>query len=220
LGRGDGGPWRARLGAKQATPAQMLHDVLLWAAGHGQRDRVTLLLAHGVTPDADFPGHPLHRGRSPLELAIRAGEGEIAEALLAAGARPVALDDVDTFLAAVMRGDADAVAATPADVVDAARTRLPTAVVDAAGLGKAVSVRLLVDAGFDVNAAHRETALHQAAFAGDLPLVRLLLDLGADPTRRDTGFGASPQGWAEHSGHHDVAEYLRLATAAPPETAT
>ncbi|WP_436494474.1 ankyrin repeat domain-containing protein [Actinokineospora sp. HUAS TT18] len=209
LGRGDGGPWKARLGAKQATPEQMLHDVLLWAAGHGRRDRVELLLANGVAPESGFRGHPLHHGRSPYELAIRAGESEIAELLRAAGARPVDLDDVDQFLAAAMLGDAAAVAATAPEVVRAARERRPAAVVDAAELGKAVSVRLLVDAGFDVNASVRETALHQAAFAGDLPLVRLLLDLGADPTRRDTGFGATPQGWAEHSGHLNVADYLR-----------
>ncbi|CRK62106.1 Ankyrin 1 [Alloactinosynnema sp. L-07] len=209
LGRGDGGPWKARLGAKQATPEQMIHDVLLWAAGHGQRDRVALLLDHRVAPESEFRGHPLHHGRSPWELAVRAGESEIADLLVAAGARPVDLDDVDQFFAAAMRGDSVAVAATAPEVVRAARERGPTAVVDAAELGKAVSVRLLVDAGFDVNAAVRETALHQAAFAGDLPLVRLLLDLGADPTRQDTEFGSTPQGWAEHAGHHDVAEHLR-----------
>lgn len=205
LGTGDGGPWRSRL-PDLASPAEMLHDVLLWAAAHGQRDRVDLLLEHGVPPESEHRGHPLHQGRSAHDLAVRAGNREIAAMLEAAGAVPTPLDDADQFVADAMAGIAvDA----PPSVVAQAIARDPYAVVRAAELGKGYAVRVLVGAGFDVNAAECETALHQAAFTGNLDLVRLLLDLGADPSIQDSSFGSTPLGWAEHNRHDQVVEYLR-----------
>ncbi|MGQ0840596.1 ankyrin repeat domain-containing protein [Actinokineospora sp.] len=209
LGRGDGGPWHARLGSAHQTPAEMLHDVLLWAASHNQRDRVALLLANGVHPAGPHQGHPAHGGRGPLELAVRAGSPEIADLLVAAGASMVELDEVARFLAAAMRGDADAVRAASPDLVARAIAREPTAVVYAAEVGSLDAVRLLAGAGFDVNAASRETALHQAAFTGNLPLARLLLDLGADPSIADCSHNSTPLGWAEYNEQHEVAAFLR-----------
>ena len=80
LGRGDGGPWHARLGAALETPAEMLVRPLTWAAGHGFAERVRLLLAHGVDPDAASP-----EGRA-VELAAAGGHSEVVELLVAAGA--------------------------------------------------------------------------------------------------------------------------------------
>ncbi|MGH3863595.1 ankyrin repeat domain-containing protein [Actinokineospora sp.] len=205
LGAGDGGPWRTRAPGL-ASPAEMLHDVLLWAAAHDQRARVELLLAHGVPPESRFRGHPLHRGRSAHELAVRSGSREIAALLEAAGAVPAPLDEVDQVVADAMAGIAvDA----PPSVVAQAIARDPYAVVRAAELGKGDAARILVTAGFDVNAAERETALHQAALTGNLDLVRMLLDLGADPSMTDTSFDSTPLGWAEHNKQDQVAEFLR-----------
>jgi len=205
LGAGDGGPWRTRAPGL-ASPPEMLHDVLLWAAAHDQRARVELLLAHGLPPESDFRGHPLHRGRGAHELALRAGNREIAALLEAAGAVPAPLDEVDQVVADAMAGVAiDA----PPSVVAQAIARNPYAVVWAAELGKGDAARILVGAGFDVNAAERETALHQAAFNGNLDMVRLLLDLGADPSITDTSFDSTPLGWAEHNKQDHVVEYLR-----------
>ncbi|GLZ41004.1 ankyrin repeat domain-containing protein [Actinokineospora sp. NBRC 105648] len=206
LGTGDGGPWGG-------SPARMLHDVLLWAAAHDQRARVELLLDHGVDPDADFPGHPAHAGRGALELAIRSGNTEIADRLRGAGARAVELDDEVLVVAAALRGDADALAAAAPGLLQRARDREPLAVLHAAGRGRVRAVRLLVEAGWDVNASARHTALHQAAVRGDLPLVQALLDLGADPSSVDGEYGATPLGWAEHGGHPEVVELLRGSQA-------
>lgn len=205
LGTGTGGPWRTRV-PRQASPAEMLHDVLLWAAAHDQRARVELLLARGVPPEAPFRGHPLHRGRSAHDLAVRSGGREIAALLEAAGAASTPLDEVDQVVAEAMAGLP--VRASPS-VVAQAIARDPYAVVRAAELGKGDAARILVGAGFDINAAECETALHQAAFAGNLDLVRLLLDLGADPSIVDTSFGSTPLGWAEHNKRDQVAEFLR-----------
>ncbi|MBC6448166.1 ankyrin repeat domain-containing protein [Actinokineospora xionganensis] len=205
LGTGDGGPWRTRA-PRQASPAEMLHDVLLWAAAQDQRARVELLLAHGVPPESPWRGHPLHQGRSAHELAVRSGNREIAALLEAAGAVPTPLDPVDQVVADAMAGIP---IAAPPSLVAQAIARDPYAVVRAAALGKRDAVRILVGAGFDVNAAECETALHQAAFAGNLDLVRLLLHLGADRSIRDTSHGSTPLGWAEHNRHDRVVEYLR-----------
>ncbi|SDD71680.1 ankyrin repeat domain-containing protein [Actinokineospora iranica] len=209
LGTGDGGPWHARLAPRHPTPAEMLHDQLLWAAANNHPDRVALLLSHGVDPNADFPGHPAHHGRGPLELAIRAGNTEIADRLTAAGAHPVTLDEVALLVAAALRGDATAVHAAPPDLLARAKNEHPHAVVQAAIQARPTAIRVLTEAGWDINAAARETALHQAAFTGNLPLVRLLLNLGADPSTEDFEFGSTPLDWAEHNHQHEVAAFLR-----------
>jgi hypothetical protein len=53
------------------------------------------------------------------------------------------------------------------------------------------------------------TALHHAAWDGDLERIRALLDLGADPTRTDSRFDATPLGWAEHGYQTEAADLLR-----------
>ena len=79
------------------------------------------------------------------------------------------------------------------------------------------AVALLVELGFDVNAFGRrdapveqpwETALHAAAADDDTDMVELLLGLGADPSARDTRFGATPLEWARHLGSTSVVELL------------
>jgi ankyrin repeat protein len=59
-----------------------------------------------------------------------------------------------------------------------------------------------------------ETALHEAAGAGEVDAVRMLIELGADPGRRDARFNATPLGWAEHFGQQATADYLRPLTPA------
>ena len=55
------------------------------------------------------------------------------------------------------------------------------------------------------------TALHLAAESGRAAVVRLLLERGADPSLEDGVYRSTPSGWAEHSGHHEVAAVLREA---------
>jgi ankyrin repeat protein len=45
--------------------------------------------------------------------------------------------------------------------------------------------------------------------ARDREMVDQLVRQGADPAILDTKIGKSPEDWAEHSGHHELAEYLR-----------
>jgi ankyrin repeat protein len=88
----------------------------------------------------------------------------------------------------------------------------------AAATGRSGAVRRLIELGADPSGrstfggpTHGEgvTPLHLAAQGGHLDAVRALLDAGADPTARDAIYDATPDGWAEHGGHPEVAAAIR-----------
>jgi hypothetical protein len=210
LGRGDGGPWRRRLGAEHETPADVAARLLHHAAEAGLVDRARLLLARGVDPNVR-DRHPLYHGRTPYEGAVLHGNAEIAALLAEAGADTSGLDPLTGVVGALLAGDAAAVelavAAEPG-VLDRVRAERPGLVAVAADLRRPAAVELLVARGFDVNHLDRTTALHNAAWLGDLPIVELLVALGADPSITDPTYDATPAGWAEHGGRADVAAWL------------
>ena len=211
LGIDKAGPWHTRLRSTHGTPAQLLEDQLTAAARYDRPGWATLALAAGADPDGRGTTHPVHHGLTPLAMALRRGNREVADLLLAAGATPPPADPVEEFLSACLAGAATEVerlrAAQPT-VLDEARTRRPGAVLLAAELGRPAAVRLLVDLGFDVNARARITPLHQAAYDGNVELVQTLLELGADPHATDRSFGSTPLGWAQHARREAVIEIL------------
>jgi ankyrin repeat protein len=221
LGKGDGGPWRRRLGTAQQSPQQMLADQLIWAVQSGRIERVALLLKHGVDPNHPGSGHPTHSGRSAYEWALRTGSTEVAALLTAAGARPPRseMDAVDRFLAAALGEDSAAVRQADPALRAAAIRRRPGAIQQAVELRRPRAVKLLVEAGFPVHGDGKVTPLHLAAYEGNLELVRLLVSLGADPARGDPDSGSTPVGWAEHAHRDTVADYLRSVSSATPRSA-
>jgi ketosteroid isomerase-like protein len=210
LGTGDGGPWRRRLGERQDSPRKMLENLLIAAAGHGLSDRVRGLLARGVDPEGREIEHPIYRGRSPVQEAALSGHMDIVSLLVDAGAA-WEHDAVDELVAAAMSGDRDAVqrliAADPG-LRERAIERCPDQLVRAAEQDSYEAVAVLIDLGFDVNARSRTAPLHEAAMRGNLPVIRLLLDHGADPNIHDTGYDATPSGWAEHHGQPEAQQLL------------
>jgi ankyrin repeat protein len=199
FGRGDGGPWRARLAPELPPPDVIAEDALMWAAGHGFAHRVQLLLEAGVPPDR-MASHPVLRRRTPLEQALLQGHADVVAVLRAAGAREPELDERAAIEAAYMRGDGRVTAPPP-----------PGLIVRAADNRRADVVRLLLARGADVDAlAGEKTALHAAAWNDDGELVDLLLEHGADPTIPDERFNATPAGWADHHGHAELAQRLRV----------
>ncbi|MGZ4307221.1 MAG: ankyrin repeat domain-containing protein [Solirubrobacteraceae bacterium] len=210
LGTGDGGPWRRLLGERQDTPTEMVEDLLMAAANHGLTDRVRKLLARGVNPDGRGSRHPVYQGRSPVQEAALSGHMDVVSLLLEAGAS-WEHDQVDEFLAAAMAGDRDDVhrllAADPG-LRERARERQPDQLVRAAEQDSLPAVELLIELGFDVNAQPRTAPLHEAAMRGKIEMIRLLLDHGADPNLRDTGYDATPAGWAEHHGQGEAQQML------------
>jgi ankyrin repeat protein len=222
LGRGDRGPWRRLLGERQDSPRQMLEDALMAAAAHGRAHRVRLLLDHGADPDGAGSRHPIYEGRSPIEEAAVSGNPEIVAMLEVAGAR-LALDDVQALLAAATAGDREAVQAMRAGdptLVERGLAREPGQLIRAAGRDSVEGVRLLIELGFDVNARERTAALHEAAMRGNLAIIELLLDHGANPNLRDTGYDATPAGWAEHHGHTKAQLLLAAHETRTEETVT
>jgi hypothetical protein len=208
LGRGDGGPWAALQGGPGA-PRALLEDQLSVAAEHDRPEWARLALAAGADPDGLGTRHPVRHGLRPYELAVRRGNREVAELLRAAGAAVPAADPVDELVTACLAGDRAAALAAAPELLAAAVARRPDAVRTAAEVGRTGAVRLLVELGFDLHPDGDSTPLHHAAHAGDVAMVELLLELGADPTRRDTRFDATPLGWAEHSHRAATAALLR-----------
>jgi Ankyrin repeats (many copies) len=227
LGRGDGGPWRARFGHTADSPYDLIRGQLWWAIVHDMRGRVRLLAEHGAdlsSPYAAPGGRPTglrtSHGRTPAEVALMCGCRELAGWLVEHGAPAPRLTGVDSFIAAAVAGDREQATRLRAHAA-AARAERPALIVWAAGRRDREAVALLADLGFDVNARGRvdvpieqawETALHSAAGEGDVALARLLLSLGADPDVRDCRFDSTPLGWAEHFGQQATIELLTPVT--------
>jgi len=223
LGTGDGGPWRRLLGERQDSPQKMLEDLLIAAAGHGLTGRVRRLLARGVDPEGRETKHPTYQGRSPVQEAALAGHMDVVSVLVDAGAS-WEHDQVDELVASAMSGDRAAVerllAAEPG-LRERAIERCSDQLVRAAAQNRYDAVALLIELGFDVNARSRTAPLHEAAMHGNLPVIKLLLDHGADPNIHDTGYDATPAGWAEHHGQREAQQLLEaLEQPDPPTTST
>jgi hypothetical protein len=108
----------------------MLQDQLLWAAEHNLIARVTLLLGHDADPDG--PGFWLTGAerRTAYQRAVLGGNTEIAELLLAAGARQTALDPAHEFISACLSVDrhrVDALIASDPTVLQQAIAAEPAA---------------------------------------------------------------------------------------------
>ena len=220
VGTGDGGPWRRLLGERQDSPRKMLEDLLIAAASHGLTDRVRRLLNRGVDPEGREIEHPIYRGRSPVREAALNGHMDIVALLVEAGAS-WEHDAVDELVATAMAGDRAAVqrllAADPSRR-ERAIERYPDQLVRAAEQDSYEAVSVLIELGFDVNARSRTAPLHEAAMRGNLSVIRLLVDHGADPKIRDTGYDATPAGWAEHHGQREAQQVLEALEHPDPAT--
>jgi hypothetical protein len=148
------------------------------------------------------------RGADPqaaAEAAALLEEPQCVVPLLNRGAR------MTVTLAAALDRAADFDRLLP--TVDANECHLAMAV--AAQYGRVEIMRRLLDAGEDPNrfnpvGGHSHTTpLHQAAGFGHFDLVRLLVEHGARLDQKDILWGGTPEGWARHGGHNEIADYLR-----------
>ncbi|MCZ6507031.1 MAG: ankyrin repeat domain-containing protein [Acidobacteria bacterium] len=175
--------------------------------GH-DRELFETLLEFGADPNLTDQS-----GRTPYALAARAGQQEIMKILVENGAM-LDLKPTDRFLSACALGDAETVAAMLEETPDIVE-RLDddrTVICEVAANGNTTGVRVMLEAGFDVNtpgSVWREGPIHRAATGGHLDTVKLLYERGADLTMRDASYSASPLGWGEHGGHVDIVDFLQ-----------
>lgn len=191
-------------------PSETLYFQLIQAIKRGYRERVALLIKHGVDltkPDDTYDTRT--KGRTPYQVALLMGEAEISRMLAEAGADQGDLPPGLAFQVAVMAGDEAAAQAAlgqmqglPGVATQAGMLR------DAARRGKVGALQAMIALGFDVNATDGATALHEAALKGDVAAARLLLSAGADPTLRDSHHHATPMGWALHGEQAGIVALL------------
>jgi ankyrin repeat protein len=213
--RGDGGTplvvalfWGHREMAELLAERGMHPRNLRAAAGLGRLDLIEELVAPDGTlapeagahrayyrPHSGFPDwrpsdDPQEVLDEALSWAARNDRADVLEPLIARGAR---------LEADVYRG---------------------SALMWAAATGRTTAIRRLLELGADPSGrstfggpTHGEgvTPLHLAAQSGHLDAARLLLDAGADPAVRDANYDSTPDGWAEHGGHPEVAAAIRGA---------
>ena len=217
LGTDRAGPWYRAFGDRLILPPRLLSEELWFAARRDYRDRAKWLLEHGVDPNTAG----LRDARTPWESAVLSGNVEIAELLLAHGARPSALGSIDALAAACVAGRTDEarriLAGDPGLLETLGRDRRIRLVHRAVEAGRLEGVRLMAELGFELDQWTRHdgaginlhtTPLHNAAWLGNLEMVKLFVALGADTGVRDPTFDGTPLGWARHNRQTEVAEYL------------
>jgi ankyrin repeat protein len=200
------------------------------AAQQGRADLVDLLLRHGANVDAsDKRGvTPLHNavaspavtamllkhgadarakttdGKTAIDWAM--GNPEVSELLLRQGA-PLTMSSAcrlgrSEFVAEAVRADPQAATRQCEEQSEG----FPLLI--AAEAGQVAVVRVLLDAGADVNAGdmYQKSALHHAATGGSVPVARLLLERGAKlHAMHNQG---EPIHHAAMFGHLDVVKFL------------
>lgn len=158
--------------------------LLLSAAHEGSAKVVELLLSHGS--DALMSDH---QGQTPLTLASRQGHVRVLSVLLEWA------KSQETEKAVRMMEHLD--------------SEGWTALRSAAWGGHNKAVRLLLDAGADVDGCDSDgrSALRAAAWGGHEEVVLTLLDYGAQVDKADSK-GRTPLIAAAYMGHHEVVEIL------------
>ncbi|MFN7924253.1 MAG: ankyrin repeat domain-containing protein [Bryobacteraceae bacterium] len=146
-------------GAKPDTPNATDSTALIWAAGDPDKAKVLIAAGADVNAQSKF-------GRTALMAAAGvAGNASTVKLLLEKGAKVDVRDNIDAIPVLPTGGGKG------------------TALIDASRSGDVESVRALISAGADVNAATPTgvTALSEAVMFQRAEIVRVLLDKGASP---------------------------------------
>ena len=171
-------------------------------------DSLETLLALGADSEAEDAA-----GLTPLDQAALNGEREMAQRLIAHGARvrlPAAValelrDEVERFL----RDEPDCLRPGGRwDKLILRASESASAEIVEALLRGGASVHTRDDHQTSVDGTHGYTSLHAAAFHGNAGAVRALLGHGADPAAREDTYLATPAGWADYAGFMEVRDLI------------
>ncbi|MEM7230477.1 MAG: ankyrin repeat domain-containing protein [Planctomycetota bacterium] len=179
------------------------------AARRRRLDACRVLLEHGADINARNGG-----GKTAYAHSIRRRFDEIVELLNVYGADR-ALTPADEFAVAVVEGNLDEARRLLAAQPGIARTGNPEEdrlLADVAGRPATEPVRLLIDAGADLNARGLDdgTPLHMAAWFGQPANAHQLIDAGAPLEVFDSVHASSPLGWAVHGARYSGDAEPRL----------
>lgn len=173
--------------------------LIVAAAQHAHVERLRVLLDHGADPDAVSR----YNGRTCYQNALLAGRSDVAEMLVAHGARREPLEGREAFVAAANACDRAQAEARLDGHPEYLQVVEP--LVEAAQRGRLDVGRLLLELGMDPNGTgrHGNRPLHEAC--RDRRFCELLLAHGADP--RSRAFGGTAQDWARHAGDLVMARW-------------
>ena len=191
------------------------------AIEHGDPEFVRLLVNTG----ADINATAGFGGNTALHEAVAQGSAEIVQVLVDAGAdieaagfmgqTPLSLaaEEGATEIMKVLLGRAPDFATAASG--DSKKAPSPSAIggkalFTAIGSDNAVMVRLMVEAGADVNAAEGfggNTPLHEAVENGNAEIVQILIDAGAD-IEAEGFMGRTPLGLAAKEGATEIMQIL------------
>lgn len=194
------------------NPSETMHFQLIQSLRKRYKDRVKLLIDHGVDlnkPDNTY--ETITKGKLPYEIALLLGQDDIADYMLANGARKTELSKLDMLRAACMRGDTAAARAlleADGSLAEAVRPGAREMLCDAVGQDNLAALATMIDLGFELSVPGTRTPLHDAAFQGRLEAARMLVEAGADTTLRDPTYAAGPIGFALHAGQTEMVELL------------
>lgn len=169
------------------------------------------LLARGARANAANPKHPKFSPKHTLYAeAVRRGHSKIADLLLRHGATPVIppLEGEEAFIDACLRLDREDV-----------RRQLEThpeylqshkAMFAAARRDRPDVVEFLLELGvsIEIEDAHKQRPLHEAAGHGSLRVARLLVEGGAEIDPRETQWNATPIGFAAYGDRMAMVDFL------------
>ncbi len=193
-------------GADPNAATSLGETLLMTCTGTGAADAVAMLLDRGASVNAREASY----GQTALMRAAAGADPEVVRLLLAHGADIHARST--TYLLPVSLGN-------PLDDVGGGAVMVPqrgyTPLLFAARHGRVENVRLLLDAGADVDdaAPTGESALVVASFSGQGRVAALLLERGADPD--DQGAGYTPLHTAVVRGDLELVEALCARGADP-----
>ena len=193
-------------GADPNAATSLGETLLMTCTGTGAADAVAMLLDRGASVNAREASY----GQTALMRAAARDDPEVVRLLLAHGADVHARST--TYLLPVSLGN-------PLDDVGGGAVMVPqrgyTPLLFAARHGQVENVRLLLDAGADVDEAAPtgESALVVASFSGQGRVAALLLERGADPN--DQGAGYTPLHTAVVRGDLELVEALCARGADP-----
>ncbi len=188
-----------------------------------------------VTEEYEYKSQPVCNGATPLMAALRMQQNKNAVLLVNARADVNARcgDGTDALMIASLNGDGEMAnyllsrgarhqTRTLKDTTISGRDVFEgvTTLMIAAGAGNMDTVKAMMAAGADVNAASKNgtTALMAAAAQGHLDIARFLVENGADVNARTTetftlggvpfSKGTTPLSQAAHGGYADVVAFL------------